>query len=137
MSHADNPTRPLPGLPTDDAGPVFSAPWQAHAFALVLALHERGVFTWPQWAAALAAAIHRAGDDAAPDTGERYYQHWLAALESLVLARGLARSDTLHALEHAWQAAAARTPHGQPITLNDAERSLARDALPTPAQEHR
>jgi nitrile hydratase accessory protein len=125
----------LPGLPGDAAGPVFRAPWQAHAFALVLALHERGVFTWPEWAAALAAAIHRAERDAAPDPGERYYHHWLEALESLVLARGLARSDTLHALEHAWQAAAERTAHGQPIVLSAAEAALARDAAPTPPED--
>jgi hypothetical protein len=31
-------------------GPVFSAPWEAQAFAMVLALHERGLFTWPEWA---------------------------------------------------------------------------------------
>ena len=124
---ANSLVRGLPDTPLDAAGPVFSAPWQAHAFALVLALHERGVFTWPEWAAALAAAIQRAEGAAAPGDGERYYHHWLDALESLVLARGLARSDTLHALENAWVAAAERTPHGQPIVLSPAETALAND----------
>lgn len=127
MTDADTLARSLPDLPRDAAGPVFSAPWQAHAFALVLALHERDVFTWPEWAAALAAAIQRAEFAAAPGDGESYYRHWLDALESLVLARGLARSDTLHALEHAWLAAADRTPHGQPIVLSPAETALAHD----------
>ena len=61
----DHPACDLPGLPRDDSGPVFGAPWQAQAFALALALHERGVFTWPEWAAALTDAIRRARQDRA------------------------------------------------------------------------
>ena len=116
----------LPGLPHDGQGPVFSAPWQAQAFALTLALHERGVFTWPQWAQALSKAIARAQDGGDPDHGDTYYTHWLDALETLVTAQGLARQEQLHALEHAWADAAERTPHGQPIVLDDDARALAR-----------
>ena len=36
-------------------------PWEAQAFAMALALHERGVFTWPEWAATLGAEVS-AGD---------------------------------------------------------------------------
>ena len=43
--------------PGGDEAPVFGAPWHARAFALVVALHEGGVFTWREWAAALAAEI--------------------------------------------------------------------------------
>ena len=73
-----------PELPPKD--PVFNEPWEARAFAMTLALHERGVFTWPQWADALSRQItqaHAAGD---ADLGDTYYQHWLRALESLVSA---------------------------------------------------
>ena len=115
----------LPGLPRDDQGPVFGAPWQAQAFALALALHERGAFTWTEWATALSQAIRDAQAAGDPDRGDTYYRHWLDALERLVVAKGLADSQRLHALEHAWEAAAARTPHGQPIELTDAERALA------------
>jgi len=108
------------------ARPVFSAPWQAQAFALTLALHERGAFSWPEWAAALATAVAHAQASGDPDHGDTYYRHWLDALETLVLAKGLADSEALHALEHAWAEAATRTPHGQPITLDDNERALAR-----------
>ncbi len=121
----DHPARDLPGLPRDNDGPVFSAPWQAQAFALALALHERGVFTWPEWAAALTEAIRRAQAQGDPDHGDTYYRHWLDALEQLVIAKGLADAERLHALEHAWEAAAARTPHGQPIELSAAEKALA------------
>jgi nitrile hydratase accessory protein len=78
--------RDLPGIPLDADSPVFNEPWEARAFAMTLALHERGVFTWQQWADALSRQITeaRAADDA--DLGDTYYQHWLRALESLVSA---------------------------------------------------
>jgi nitrile hydratase accessory protein len=106
----------FPGQPRDDDGPVFRAPWEAEAFAMTLALHERGVFTWPEWAQALAeqiAAAQAAGD---ADRGDTYYRHWLAALESLVAAKASSREE-LARYRHAWQHAAERTPHGQPIEL--------------------
>lgn len=111
---------PLP-LPADES-PVFAEPWQAQAFAMTVALHARGLFTWPQWAAALSAQIVRAQAAGDTDDGTQYYHHWLATLEGLVIERGAGTAGQLHALEHAWEAAAERTPHGQPIVLNDAEK---------------
>ena len=32
---------------------VFAEPWQAEAFALAVALHEKGLFSWSEWAEAL------------------------------------------------------------------------------------
>jgi nitrile hydratase accessory protein len=115
----------LPGLPANDDGPVFAAPWQAQAFAMTLALHERGVFTWPEWATALSQAISAAQAQGDADLGDTYYQHWVDALEALVIRKGLTHSGQLHALEHAWEDAAQRTPHGQPIELSAVERALA------------
>jgi nitrile hydratase accessory protein len=83
-----------------------------------LSLHERGVFTWPEWAAALASEIKRAQAAGDPDTGETYYHHWLAALERLVAEKGIASRDTLTRYRDAWDRAADRTPHGQPIELS-------------------
>jgi nitrile hydratase accessory protein len=71
--------RDIPGVPQDADGPVFREPWQAQAFAMTLALYDRGLFTWPEWAATLAAEIKRAQAAGDPDTGETYYSHWLAA----------------------------------------------------------
>jgi nitrile hydratase accessory protein len=76
----------LPGIPLDAESPVFNEPWEARAFAMTVALHERGLFTWPQWAEGLSRQIalaRAAGDE---DLGNTYYQHWLGALESLVSA---------------------------------------------------
>jgi nitrile hydratase accessory protein len=107
----------VPGIPRDAEGPVFRAPWEAQAFAMALALHSRGVFTWPEWAARLAAEIRRAQEAGDPDTGETYYRHWLAALERIVAEKGLADAKELARYYDAWDRAADRTPHGLPIEL--------------------
>ena len=107
----------VPGVPRDEDGPVFREPWEARAFAMALALHERGLFTWNEWASALADQIKQAQAASDPDTGETYYRHWLATLENLVAEKGVTTSDTLHRYRDAWDHAADRTPHGQPIVL--------------------
>src|SRR5471032_3145824 len=93
---ATRATQEVPSIPRDNEGPVFREPWEAEAFAMTLALHERGVFTWGEWAAALAAEIKRAQGAGDPDTGETYYSHWLAALEILVAEKGVTTVETLH-----------------------------------------
>jgi nitrile hydratase accessory protein len=103
--------------PRDEDGPVFREPWEAQAFALALSLHERGVFSWTEWAATLGEEIKKAQAAGDPDTGETYYRHWLAALERLVAAKGLADAQTLARTRAAWERACARTPHGSPINL--------------------
>lgn len=109
----------LPMPPEAASGGHFSEPWQAHAFAMVLLLHERGIFSWPQWADTLARRIRAAQVQGDPDDGSSYYRHWLDALEEITIAQGIATADQLHALEHAWADAAHDTPHGQPIELGD------------------
>jgi nitrile hydratase accessory protein len=111
--------------------PVFQEPWEAQAFAMTVMLHQQGLFTWGEWAQALGAQIagatstgtvsvaHSAGagrNDAEPRE-VRYYQHWLAALESLVTAKGASSPEELTHYQRAWQHAAHRTPHGQSIDL--------------------
>jgi nitrile hydratase accessory protein len=108
----------VPGIPRDADGPVFREPWEAQAFSIAVALYQRGLFTWPEWAAALAHEIERAQAAGDPDTGETYYRHWLAALERLVADKGIASRDTLARYRDAWDRAAGRTPHGTPIELS-------------------
>ena len=107
----------LPSLPRDEGGPVFREPWEAQAFAMALALHERGVFTWPEWAQTLGEEIKRAQAAGDPDLGDTYYRHWLNALERLVAEKGIAGPADLSRYRDAWDRAADRTPHGQPIEL--------------------
>jgi nitrile hydratase accessory protein len=110
-------TDAVPNIPRDAQGPVFHEPWEAQAFAITLALHDRGLFTWPEWAATLGDEIKRAQAAGDPDTGETYYRHWLNALERIVAAKGLADVQMLARYRHAWHHAADRTPHGTPIEL--------------------
>ena len=118
---AQRAAQEVPNIPRDDDGPVFREPWEAQAFAMALALHERGVFTWPEWAGALAAEIKRAQAEGDPDPGETYYSHWLAALEKIVADKGVTTAQDLHRTRHAWDHACDRTPHGQPIILTPAD----------------
>lgn len=106
----------------DASGRVFKAPWEAQAFAMAVALHARGAFTWPEWADAFAEVIREARLRGDPDTGEDYYAHWLTALERIVARRGLVTAERLAQRCEAWEHAARRTPHGQPIELTPDER---------------
>ena len=104
----------LPRLPRDAGGPVFVEPWQAQAFALALQLHAQGAFTWTEWAGALSERLKAVAPD---DDGARYYEHWLATLEDLVMAKNLADGSTLADRRDQWEAAYRRTPHGRPVQL--------------------
>jgi nitrile hydratase accessory protein len=97
--------------PFDDT-PVFAAPWEAEAFAMAVKLHERGVFSWTEWAETLGAAIK-----AHPE--RPYYENWLSALEQLAEAKKLMTHDERHERIDAWDRAARATPHGQPIVLGN------------------
>jgi nitrile hydratase accessory protein len=114
-------TAEIASIPRDDGGPVFREPWEAQAFAMALALHERGVFSWSEWAATLSDEIKRAQAAGDRDTGETYYRHWLATLERLVTEKGVATRDTLHRYRDAWDRACDRTPHGKPIELRESD----------------
>ena len=107
----------IPGIPRDANGPVFRAPWEAHAFAMALALYERGLFAWREWAAMLGEEIKKAQTAGDPDTGETYYHHWLATLERMVAEKGVTSAQSLALHYRAWERATYRTPHGKPIEL--------------------
>jgi len=91
--------------------PTFTEPWQAMAFALAVQLHADGAFAWSELAAELGTRI-------ADDPGGEYYEHWLAAVEALVVRYGIATAAELDDTTEAWHAAAAQTPHGRPILLH-------------------
>jgi nitrile hydratase accessory protein len=128
-----NPPEPAtpswPPLPSEapvtassDGMPVFAEPWQAQAFAMVLALHQRGLFTWPEWAAALTAVLRTQG---ATSDGSDYYTHWVKALENLLQAKQAATPAQIDTVAAAWSRAAQATPHGQPVELvNDPLRTV-------------
>jgi nitrile hydratase accessory protein len=110
-------TEEVRSIPRNVEGPVFREPWEAQAFALALSLNEGGLFTWKEWAATLGDEIKKAQAAGDPDTGETYYQHWLATLERIVAEKGLSDAGTLARTRDAWERACERTPHGVPIEL--------------------
>jgi nitrile hydratase accessory protein len=97
--------------------PVFAEAWQAEAFAMVIALTDAGVFTAAEWSDALGAAIRAAQAAGDPDLGDTYYDHWVAALESLCVTRGAIAKAALDTCQNDWQRAYENTPHGQPVEL--------------------
>ena len=107
----------LPDLPRNEGEPVFRAPWEAQAFAMTLALYERGIFTWKEWAKTLSQMIGEAQAAGDPDTGESYYEHWVGALERMASMKGLASRESLASRKEKWREAARHTPHGKPIEL--------------------
>lgn len=94
--------------------PTFAEPWQAQVFALTVALNERGIIAWTEWAEALGAALK----DAAAD-GSDYYERWLSALEGLLVKKDIASASEVSDLAAAWHRAAEATPHGKPIMLEN------------------
>ena len=89
---------------------VFNEPWEAQAFAMAVSLHEKGLFSWKEWAAALAQEI-------SADSSRSYYESWLATLEKLVEAKKVMSEAERLARIDAWDQAARATPHGKPIEL--------------------
>lgn len=103
-------------IPRDTDGPVFPAPWAARAFALAVALNERGVFAWSEWSEILGPKV--AAETAfSPADAEAYWRAWLAALEEILGRKQVAAHADLLDLKEAWREAAERTPHGRPIEL--------------------
>ena len=67
--------------------PPFDEPWQAQAFAIVVALNERGLFSWGEWAEALGAELSGGPQESG---NSAYFQAWLNTLENLLVAKGVA-----------------------------------------------
>jgi len=110
-------TETIPSIPRDANGPIFREPWEAHAFAMAIALYDRGLFTWSEWAAKLGLEIKKAQATGDPDTGETYYRHWLTTLERIVAEKGVTTPQALAQHHDPWDRAAQRIPHGKPIEL--------------------
>ena len=104
-----------PGLPKSPEGaPVFPEPWAAEAFAMTVHLHEKGLFSWSEWAESLSRQLHQPGR---ADDGSDYFDCWVAALSELLVSRGVADAAAILDLQQSWQRAAEATPHGRPIEL--------------------
>jgi nitrile hydratase accessory protein len=126
----------LPRFPRDQDGPIFAEPWQAQAFALAVRLSDLGYFSWKEWAAALAQQLKATAERGEPDDGSHYYEHWLAALESLVIQKGLSNSPLLAARKEAWADAYRHTPHGKPVELEAGSNESKTEATHDDEHDH-
>ena len=110
-----SPLAQSPQLPkSPDGEPVFPEPWAAEAFAITVHLHERGLFTWNEWAETLSRELHQPGR---AEDGSDYFDCWVAALSAILVKLGVADADIILDLQKSWQRAAEATPHGKPIEL--------------------
>jgi nitrile hydratase accessory protein len=94
---------------------LFEAPWQGRVFGIAHGLAERGVFAWEEFRQRLIVQIGAfdrgltAADLVGTATAQfRYYDHFLRALESLLVDRALIAPGELVARVDAF----ADRPHG-------------------------
>ncbi|MDA1332366.1 MAG: nitrile hydratase accessory protein [Proteobacteria bacterium] len=111
------------GSPDSIKHPVFSEPWEADTFAMLVALEKLGLITWLEWAEVLGAEIKCGSSE--NDTGADYYLHVLSALENLLNRKNIVSNELLKQYQAGWARVADRTPHGQPLelTLDDLTQS--------------
>ena len=81
-------------IPRKNGELVFEAPWEGRAFGLAVALCDRQLYAWDEFRQRLVDEIARAD---AGGTEAGYYERWLAALESVLVARGLVSQAELEA----------------------------------------
>jgi len=79
---------------------VFEAPWEGRVFGMAVALCDQQACDWESFRAQLIAEIA-----AAEKRGEAsgYYERWLRAFESLVLAEGILSAEEIETRVEAYQ----------------------------------
>jgi nitrile hydratase accessory protein len=73
-------------VPRKNGELVFESPWEGRAFGLAVALSDRRFYDWDEFR-------ERLVDEIKPDSP--YYESWLAALEKLLIARGVVTAAEL------------------------------------------
>ena len=108
----------------------FVKPWHGGLFALTLACHEAGCFTWPEFSEALGAALaartdaHHlidggvtSQDNTDEDAEDQYYSCWFEALTSLLASQNFVTLCQLDEMKIQLEQAYLSTPHGQPVIV--------------------
>jgi nitrile hydratase accessory protein len=107
--------------------PVFAEPWEAQVFAMVVMLHEKGLFTWKEWSEALSCEISLG-------SSKKYYENWLLVLDKMLEKNNIATYEERMERIKEWDEAARATPHGQPIELSRG--SAAPEMSPTARRQN-
>lgn len=79
-----------------DGEMVFKEPWEAKAFAIIVTLSQAGYFTWSEWVDCFAGHVAQATQvEAEGGVAKAYYEQWVDAAESLLVAKGLTSTEQL------------------------------------------
>ena len=101
----------------DGRDAAFAEPWQARAFAIAVLASRQGCFTWSEWTRALGRELKNISSADPRAAADRYFDCWLAALQSLLIGKGALAQAELHVRKDEWADAYRRTPHGVPVSL--------------------
>ncbi|MDE4305822.1 nitrile hydratase accessory protein [Phaeobacter gallaeciensis] len=107
-------------LPLDEESRSFDEPWQAQAFALVVALHKSGKFTWEEWVKTFSSHIKAEPARPGESTNDTYYRQWMLALEEMANSLGDLTTERIDERVGEWRQAYLNTPHGNPVLLINA-----------------
>lgn len=81
-----------------DGDMVFTEPWEAKAFAIVVTLAQAGYFTWSEWVDCFSTHVERATNaEVAGNVSKTYYEQWVDAAEDLLVSKGLTSAEQLFA----------------------------------------
>lgn len=114
---SDAESERLKPLASADGQPVFEEAWQAEALAIADTLVQQGLFSAATWSDTLGAALADAERRGEADSQETYYRCVVDALEVLIAQHGGIAREQMSQTRAAWEAAYRRTPHGQPVVL--------------------
>lgn len=79
-----------------DGDMVFTEPWEAKAFAIVVTLSQTGYFTWSEWVDCFAEHVAKATSiEAAGGVPKTYYEQWVDAAESILVSKGITSAEQL------------------------------------------
>lgn len=92
LSSSPNPST-LAEHSDEDSEPVFQAPWEARAFALVNQLTTEQVYSWSEWTDRFVEEISAA--EAESSNNSSYYERWVQACEKLLLSKGILDIDSI------------------------------------------
>ena len=123
-------------LPGREGEPVFAAPWQAEAFAIVVQVSRAGLFTWSEWVETLCDEIAHSPQTADVDADTAYYKQWLAALERLLTTRAILTPQEISELVEHWRRSYLHTPDGEPVILRRDWSEISDDAPSVDGHDH-
>lgn len=129
--NSDSQTLVLTTLGYPDHG-HFDAPWQAHAFALTVQLHKRGLFSWPTWVKIFSEHIDANPAEPGESVSDAYFRQWLSALEVLLMQLGVTSTVAVGARAAEWRQAYVNTPHGLAVDLSHASHAPTTPHVPLP-----